>query len=274
MVSLLLQHIFLPDSSAKDVQGKMEERPGVTSGPPDCLAPSILATPVAADFSKTESSRCEEGISYRRDRGFRVNWMILPKLCWFCGCEKSGGSSTLAFGLSGVCLIGFLSQAYCVNIHLLHEFHQPFPEPSASILNPFTGPWTCTASSGRKSPAWTIALRGVTASMVVCTSPTGWMVVVTCRRGQLGRLSELSDVWNPVGWKIFSSVLAFGTCVVDRYVLVRVLFQHLSLTKSCLTGGTRLVEQCAQDGKASKKGTPHSVESSLHWRSDLKTPKV
>eukprot|EP00434_Breviolum_minutum_P035825 symbB.v1.2.031726.t1/scaffold3703.1/size65852/5 len=49
----------------QDVQGKMEERPGVTSGPPDCLAPSILATPVAADFSKTESSRCEEGISYR-----------------------------------------------------------------------------------------------------------------------------------------------------------------------------------------------------------------
>ena len=44
----------------------MEERPGVTSGPPDCLAPSILATPVAADFS-SESSRCEEGISYRRE---------------------------------------------------------------------------------------------------------------------------------------------------------------------------------------------------------------
>ena len=54
---------FHSGTAVEDLQGKMEERPGVTSGPPDCLAPSIPgATPVAA-----ESSRCEEGISYRRE---------------------------------------------------------------------------------------------------------------------------------------------------------------------------------------------------------------
>ena len=99
----------------------MEERPGVTSGPPDCLAPSILATPVAADFSTTEiSRRCEEGISYRREGGFRVNWMILPTFCaGFVDVKKVADHQLWHLDYQVFGFIGFLSQAYCVNIHLL-----------------------------------------------------------------------------------------------------------------------------------------------------------
>ena len=199
----------------------------MTSGPPDCLAPSILATPVAADFSKTEiSRRCEEGISYRRDARMRGwNWMILPTFCaGFVVCWKW---PMINFWNLDYQVFASLVSCHKLTVSTFTCYMNSINFPGTISIH--EGPWTCTASSGRKSPAWTIALWDVTGSMVVCTSPTGWMVVVTCRRGQLARLSELLDVWNPVWVKDF--FIRFS----ERYVCCWHMFCFTILFKGIQT---------------------------------------
>ena len=192
----------------------------------------------------------------------------------------SGWSPTLAFGLSGFCLIGAshklvrsghkLGQQLPAtwrcstrNISKYHEIHQ-LPLLSASIrTKTHEGPWTCMASSGRKNPAWTIALRDVTGSMVVCTSPTGWMVAVTCRRDpcQVDHCHQFF-FGNVCGWHMFSCTISLKAFKIWVWKKTAWLVKQDWM-------------QCVQDGKASKKGGRIFLEFGLHWpSSDFKTPKV
>ena len=127
------------------------------------------------------------------------NWMILPTFCaGFVVCWKW---PMINFWNLDYQVFASLVSCHKLTVSTFTCYMNSINFPGTISIH--EGPWTCTASSGRKSPAWTIALWDVTGSMVVCTSPTGWMVVVTCRRGQLARLSELLDVWNPVWVKDF-----------------------------------------------------------------------